>query len=159
MATAGQIIRASDITRVVAFATLTANSSTTTTELVTITVGSASYQTGRAYRATLKALVNSSVANDTVTCRVRRGTTTAGQAVLNTFSTKCVTTAENWPVFFQGYFSASSNFTDAFCATIDRRTGTGNILMAASATEHVAYLLIEDLGANSLNSYPGIIAV
>jgi hypothetical protein len=158
MATAGQIIRASDMNRVVAYATLTANSSTTTTEMIVMTVGQASYQTGRAYRTTIKGLVNSSVANDTVTCRVRK-TNISGQTVLNTFATKCITTAENWPVYFQGYFTPTTNFTDAFCATIDRRTGTGNILMAASATEHVAYLLIEDMGSGSLDSYPGIISV
>ncbi len=159
MPNAGQIVRASDVPRVVAFGVITANTSNVTVETVALTLGQASYQTGRAYRGTIKGLIACVTSGDEAAVRARRGTTTAGQAFLDTFAIRGLNNTNNYPFFFQGYFTPTSNFTDSFCMTIGPALGGGGVRIAASATQHVGYFAIEDMGAGSLNSYPGIISV
>jgi hypothetical protein len=156
MPNAGQIIRASDVARVVAIAVITANAPAdpgSTAEVVIATIGSASYQTGRAYRVTVKGLVNSAAANGRPRLIVRKGTTTAGTSVLDTMSIPTPVLNVNYPVDFENLFTPDSNFTDSFCLT-HQATTTSNF--RASAAENTGYVVIEDLGADSLNSYPGI---
>jgi hypothetical protein len=157
MPNAGQIIRASDVPRVVAFALITANSSDIgTTETVVATLGSASYQTGRAYRVRLSCLVAGSTANNEARLKVKKGSTVAGTNVMDTWGIRCFITTSNYRVFLDNYFTPDSNFTDSFCLTLDLDSGAGTVRVAAGATENQGTVIIEDLGADSLNSYPGI---
>jgi hypothetical protein len=131
----------------ISYTSLTANTSAvTTTETVGLTTASVTFETGRAYRITLKCLVQSSVAADTVTVRVRK-TNTSGTAYIDQVRVSIPAGGANAPVYFQNICtnSTSADVTAALVATYVRASGTGNALIAAS-TSNVTYVEVEDIG-------------
>jgi hypothetical protein len=131
----------------ISYTSLTANTSTvTTTETVGFTSASVTFETGRAYRITLKCLAQSSIAADTVTVRVRK-TNTSGTAYIDQVRVSIPAAGANAPVYFQNICtnSTSADVTAALVATYVRASGTGNALIAAS-TGNVAYMEVEDIG-------------
>lgn len=150
---AGQEVTADDLnnraTITVLYAAITSNTGTTTTaEATAITAGGVTFKNGRAYRINIKALIQSSIAADTVTMRVRQNTT-SGNTYLDTQRIYIPVASAN--VLYCG-FNIITNTTGAdVVATamlLDylRASGTGNVLIAAS-TSQVAYLHIEEIGA------------
>ncbi|GGW41396.1 hypothetical protein [Streptomyces xantholiticus] len=137
---------------------ITANSSNTTTvETVAITTASVTFETGRAYRVILRGLGQSSVAEDTMTMRVRK-TNTSGQVLLESFRIYIPAGGVN-----VDYYSAQvctnttgADVSAALVGTYVRNTGTGNCFMAASAT-HVSYIQVEDIGPAS--DFPSAVAI
>lgn len=148
---AGQIIDADMLTfrppYTVAFVPIMANTSAvTTTETVAITSPSITFEDGRAYRITLKCLAQSSVASDTVMLRVRK-TDTSGTAYIDQNRKYIPANGANAPAHFSNIASntTGSDITAVLVATYQRASGSGNVLIAASAN-NVAYILVEDVG-------------
>lgn len=129
----------------------------TTTELVAITTPSMTLRNGRAYRMTFKGLVQSSVAGDMVTVRIKK-TNTSGTVYLDSMRIYVGNAAANSPAYFSNICTntSGSDVTAALVGTYVRASGTGNVLIAATGT-HVAYLHIEDIGIASDHS--GAVAI
>lgn len=143
----------------VLYAGITANTATTTTvEAVAITGGSITLRSNRAYRFTAKALIQSSVAADTVTIRIRK-TDVSGTTYLDTqriyipvAGSNVLCCAENICTNTTGAdVVASAIVLDYF-----RASGTGNVLVAGSASQ-VAYVHVEDIGVAT--DYPNATAI
>lgn len=131
----------------ISYTSLTANTgTTTTTETVALTTASVTFRTGRAYRITLKCLVQSSVAADTVTVRVRK-TNLAGTAYIDQVRMYIAAGGGNSPVYFSNICTNASgaDITAALVGTYVRASGSGNALIAAS-TNNVCYIEVQDIG-------------
>lgn len=129
----------------------------TTTELVAITTASMTLRNNRAYRMTFKGLVQSTVAADTVTVRIRKGSA-AGALYLDTMRIYVPSASANAPVLFSNILTNTSgaDVTAALVGTYIRASGTGNVLVAATGTQ-AAYLHVEDIGTASDHS--GAVAI
>lgn len=132
----------------ISYTALTANSATTTTtEAVALTTGSVTFETGRAYRITLKCLVQSSVATDTVTVRVRK-TNVSGDVYVEAPRVYTTFGGGSQATYFDNICTntTGADITAPLALCFVRTTGTGNVLIAATSTTHVAYVLVEDIG-------------
>ncbi|MEW2635270.1 hypothetical protein AB0903_27400 [Streptomyces sp. NPDC048389] len=135
-------------------------STTTTTEVTAITTPSLTFETGRAYRITYKGLVNSSVSGDTVRLRVHL-TDNAGITCIDSMNSGVAPINGNGG---NGLFNfdnivtntTGADITEPLIGTYNRQSGSGNVLIAASAT-HAAYLEVWDVGPAS--DFPGATAL
>lgn len=122
----------------------------TTTETVTVTTASVNLRAGRAYKVALKCAVQSSVANDRVTARVRRRTVTGDvfievpHIVLPAAATNQLAESEMMAIN-----DTASDSVGPFVATITRVSGSGAVLMAGSAAAFVGHIKVEDWGLAS----------
>lgn len=141
------------------FTAITANAATiTTTETVGITSGSVGFLTGRTYRATVRAWVQSSVTGDAIQTRLRK-TNAAGQQLFDTFRTAVITGANTQSsVSYEAIFKNTSGatVTAALAVTYVRALGTGNVFMGANAT-NPSWIQIEDIGPAA--DYPSVNAI
>jgi hypothetical protein len=140
------------------YASIAANATAgTTTELVAITTASVTMRNGRAYRMTFKGLVQSSIAADTVTVRIRK-TNISGTVYLDSMRIYIPVAAANAPIYFSNICTNTSgaDVTAVLVGTYIRASGTGNVLVAASAT-HVAFVHVEDVGLAT--DYSGATAI
>lgn len=132
----------------ISYTSLTSNTSTaTSTETVALTTPSNTFRNGRAYRVTYKGLAQSSVANDSVTVRVRK-TDTAGEVYIDSFRLAIPAAGANVPFCLSNILTNTSgaDITAVWVGTFVRVSGgTGNVLLAATST-HVAYIELEDIG-------------
>jgi len=144
--------------RTIAYAGITANTATTTTvEVVAITTPTFTMRNNRAFRCTAKALINSSVAADSSTIRIRR-TNVSGATLLDTQRIYNVIATANSLCYAQNIFTntTGSDITDVLVLDYLRASGTGNVLIAASAGQ-VAYIEVEDIGVAS--DFPSATAI
>lgn len=111
----------------------------TTTETAVITV-TASLQTGRTYRVKVSAAIDTTVAGDTVDCRLRENNATGTEMQLRRVYLHDNT--GRWPVEFEAEFTAVSTGNKTFVFTLDRFSGTGTITTIASATIP-SYLIVD----------------
>jgi hypothetical protein len=131
----------------VEYQSLTANATAvTTTETVALTTGSVVFETGRAYRFTIKGLYQSSVAADQVQVRIRK-TNTSGTTYVDSFRLYCPAAGGNTAFYLSniGVNTSGADITAVVVGTYVRSAGTGNVLIAASAT-NPAYIEVEDIG-------------
>ncbi|MEU1863694.1 hypothetical protein [Streptomyces gardneri] len=140
------------------YARITASTTATasTTDLVAVALPSATYLAGRAYRVGIKCFVSSTVANDEVAIRVRKGTAT-GSVLLDIEATGTVIRANQnyWVQCSNIVAVGASNITDALAMTYCRRNGTGNVRVVAAAV-NPAFIHVEDVGLAS--GHPGATA-
>lgn len=133
---------------------ITANAPAGTAEQVAITSGSVTFRAGRAYRIKIKGVVQSTIAGDMVELLVKK-TNTGGQIFLDTFSGLRVNLANDSTLFnLENVIinGAGADVTAALVLTYQRYSGTGNVRVAADAT-NPAYIEIYDIGVSS--AYPG----
>lgn len=133
--------------RSIMYTGITANTATTTTtETTAITTSTFTMRNNRAFRVTAKALIQSSVAADTMTIRIRR-TNTSGATILDTQRIYAAVASANTLCYAQNIFTntTGSDITDVLVLDYLRASGTGNVLVAASASQ-VAYIEVEDIG-------------
>lgn len=133
--------------RTIMYTGITANTATTTTtEVTAITTSSFTMRNNRAFRVTAKALINSSVGADSSTIRIRR-TDTTGATLLDTQRIYNTIASANSLCYAQNIFTntTGSDITDVLVLDYFRASGTGNVLIAASASQ-VAYIEVEDIG-------------
>jgi hypothetical protein len=159
---AGEIITAEALADktgdTVEYTSITANTGTvTTTETVAITTGSVTFTNNRAYEVTIKCLVQSSVAADNVTVRVRK-TNVAGATLIDQCRINIPVAAGNYPAYFSNIVTntTGADITAALVGTYVRTSGSGNSLIAASTT-NVAYVRVEDRGLAT--DHPGAYAL
>lgn len=137
-----------NIPRTISYTAITANTAASTgTELVALTTSSITFRAGRAYRITFKGLVQSSVANDQLTVRVRK-TNTSGDVYVDSFRLPILTANGNFPFYLANICSntTSADVSAVLVGTFVRLSGgTGNCLIAATST-HVCYIEVEDIG-------------
>lgn len=131
-----------------AYGAISATTGTASAETVYITKAGVVFRQGRAYRITIKGFFSSSVANDRIQLRVRK-TNVAGTVYLNTGigpTTPAVSTSTAF--YFQNICRNTSggDLTQTLVATFQRQAGTGNLAVAAGASDP-AYLHVEDIGA------------
>jgi hypothetical protein len=131
-----------------AYGAISATTATATVETVYITKANVVFRTGRAYRISVKGFFSSSVANDRIQLRVRK-TNLAGIVYLNTGigpTTPAVSTSTAF--YFENICRNTSggDLTQTLVATFVRQAGTGNMAIAAGASDP-AYLYVEDIGA------------
>lgn len=135
---------------VVAYARITANTSGATSETVWVTTGAVTFKSDRAYRVTLKALVQGNSA-DKATLRVRK-TDASGSVYLDTFHQNIAVTGSNTLIYASNICTnttGSDVTATALVGTFQRSSGTGgNVLIAASST-HSAYVEVQDIGPAS----------
>ncbi|MGW4239253.1 hypothetical protein ACWEJP_20940 [Streptomyces sp. NPDC004749] len=139
--------------RVVSYDAITTNysgSAITTTETATVTSSPITFRTGRAYRFSLKVAVQSTVAMDRMTVRLRK--TNAGGAVYIEVP-HVVTPAANTNQLAESSVFASNDtgadITASLALTLVRVSGTGNVITAGSAAAFVGHILVEDYAASS----------
>lgn len=136
------------------FTAITTNTATTTTaEVVGITSGSVTFKTGRAYEVLVKGLVNSTILGDIPRILVRK-TNAAGQIFIDTMAGLRINAAGNNTIYYVGNKirnATGANVTAALVVTYKREAGTGNVLIAADAT-NPAWIQINDIGDASF--YP-----
>lgn len=151
---AGQRISADMLTfrppYAVAYARITANTAGATAETVWVTSGAVTFKSDRAYRVTLKALIQGNSA-DKATLRVRK-TDLSGSVFLDTFHQNIAVTGSNTLVYASNICTNTSGAdvtATALVGTFQRSSGTGgNVLIAASST-HSAYIEVQDIGPAS----------
>jgi len=138
----------------VAYAAITSNTSGATAETVWVTSGAVTFENGRAYRVTLKALiqpVSGGSVNDKVTLRVRK-TDASGSVYLDTFHQGGQVVGSNTLIYASNVCtntSGSDVTATALVGTFQRSNGsTSNVLVAASST-HTAYIEVQDIGPAS----------
>jgi len=135
----------------VSYTPITSNTGTvTTTETIAIDTPAMTFVTGRAYRITAKGLVQSSISGDVVRVRVRQ-TGLGGALLYDSHGGLAITANNGNTAFYQGNIvrnDTGSDITDDIVLTYVRQSGTGNALIAATATQP-AYLDVEDIGASS----------
>lgn len=125
----------------------------TGTETVALTSASVTFLAGRAYRVSVKGVVQSNTAGDTVQIRVRK-TNTAGAIYLDSFTGLRINVAgDNTPYCLENVIRnhTGADVTAALVMTYVRGSGAGTVLVAADAV-NPAYLQINDIGASG--SYP-----
>lgn len=130
---------------------IVANTGTvTTTETVGITSSSVTFEDGRAYKVHVHGLLQSSIAADRARSRTRR-TNAAGTILMDTMDT-VVIPANNTNVIFDYsqvvVNNSGSDITDVLVVTYHRIAGTGNVRIAADAT-NPAWIEIKDVGLAS----------
>ncbi|MFD7224838.1 hypothetical protein ACFV9P_28120 [Streptomyces sp. NPDC059892] len=138
--------------RPVSYDAITSNSSaTTTTEIVALTSSPVTFRTGRAYRISLKCAVQTSVAADRVTVRLRK--LNSGGAVYIEIPHLVIPAATPANQLAESSVVASNDtgtdISTALALTIVRNNGTGNVLIAGSGAAFVGHILIENYGASS----------
>lgn len=120
----------------------------TTTETIGITSASTTFKAGRAYRITAKGWVQSTVLGDLVRIRVKK-TNAAGQGFIDSFDGLRINSAAGMTAFHLQNVAINgtgADVTAALVMTYVRDTGTGNVLLGASAP-NPAYIEIVDIGA------------
>lgn len=125
----------------------------TGTETIALTSASVTFLAGRAYRVTIKGVVQSSTAGDTVQLRVRK-TNAVGAIYLDTFTALRVNVAgDNSLYTYENVIrnDTGADVTAALVMTYVRGSGAGTVLVAADAV-NPAYIEINDVGASG--SYP-----
>lgn len=131
---------------------------TTTTETIAITSGAVTFRNNRAYRITAKALIQSTVAGDTTTIRVRK-TNISGTTYLDSQRIPAIVGGAN-ALFFAQNICTNTTGADVTASAVVlnylRASGTGNVLVAATSGQ-VAYLSIEDVGPAA--DYPSATAI
>lgn len=136
------------------YTAIVANTGTvTTTETVGITSASMTFENGRAYKIQVHGLLQSSVANDVVRSRTRRNTV-SGTILMDTMNTATIQTANTNEIFDYSQIVANtsgSNITSPVVVTYHRIAGSGNVRIAADAT-NPAWIEIRDVGLAS--DYP-----
>ncbi|WP_327268818.1 hypothetical protein OG233_14170 [Streptomyces sp. NBC_01218] len=134
----------------------TPSSGINTTETVWLTTPSLTFKAGRAYRVTVKALVQLSAATTEAQLRVRKGA--LGGTLLYDSWRIASPGQSNYGVELSSIFAnaTGANIVTAAVATIQRASGAGNVLVAASVTSP-AYLHFEDMGPAS--DFSGAIAL
>jgi hypothetical protein len=127
-----------------------------TTETVWVTTPSLVFKAGRAYRVTVKGLIQLTAATTEAQVRVRKGA--LGGSILYDSWRIASPGQSNYGMELTGIFanSTASNITTAVVGTIQRASGAGNVLIAASVTSP-AYLHFEDMGPAS--DFSGSIAL
>lgn len=131
-----------------AYGAISATTGTASAETVYITKAGVVFRQGRAYRITVKGFFSSSVANDRIQLRVRK-TNVTGTVYLNTGIGPTTPAASTSTAFyFQNVCRNTSggDLTQTLVATFQRQAGTGNLAIAAGASDP-AYLHVEDIGA------------
>lgn len=144
--------------RTISYTGITANTATTTTtEVIAITSSSMTMRNNRAFRCTAKALIQSSVAADTMTIRIRR-TNVSGATILDTQRIYAPVASANVLCYAQNIFTntTGADITDVLVLNYFRASGTGNVLVAASGAQ-VAYIEVEDIGVAA--DYPSATAI
>jgi hypothetical protein len=130
------------------YAAIQANTATvTTTETAAITTGNVTFKNGRAYRVIAHGLLQSSVAGDVARMRVRR-TSTAGTILIDSMHAHYIPVASTNVLYDhqQPVINTSgSDITDVLVSTFVRTSGTGNIRVAADAT-NPAWIEVRDIG-------------
>ncbi|NEB00633.1 hypothetical protein [Streptomyces sp. SID13726] len=133
--------------RTIAYQAITANTSSATAETVWVTTGAVTFRAGRAYRMTLKALIQGNSA-DKATLRVRK-TNASGSVYLDTFHQGIQVTSSNTLIYVSNICvntTGADVTATALVGTFQRSSGSAaSVLVAASAT-HVAYVQVEDIG-------------
>lgn len=134
-------------------ATHTTGNTTTTnaTELILVTSASFTFVNNRAYRLSVKCLGQSTVANDSIRVRIRKGTATTGTAYLDTQHFIAPVASTNIPIYCENIIvnTSGSDVTSQMIATYARGAGTGNVLLTSSAISNLAYMEIRDIGPSS----------
>lgn len=127
-----------------------ANAATTTTtggvEIAFVTSGSVTLRNGRAYRATVSALIKTS-STDSARIFVKR-TSTTGTVIMDTQFINADVVANNGRRTYQNIATnqTGSDLTGVVLATIQRASGTSAEVLAAASSTSPATLLIEDIG-------------
>jgi hypothetical protein len=125
----------------------------TTTETVAITTDSVTFRNGRAYEVVIHGLLQSSIAADVARVRARR-TNTAGAILIDSMHAHYIPGANNNVLYDHAQKiinSSGSDITDVLVVTFVRTTGTGNVRIAADAT-NPAWIEIRDIG--NATQYP-----
>lgn len=127
---------------------ITANTATTTTtETIAVDTPPMTFVDGRAYRIVAKGLINSTVAGDVARIRVRQ-TGLGGMLILDSHHGLLINVNSGNTAFYLGDIvvnNTGADITDDLVMTYARHSGTGNILVAASATQP-AYIDVTDIG-------------
>lgn len=134
MSSAGQQLVAGRIPgERIATATVTSNSaniaSTTEVQVASVT---AALVSGRTYRVTAAIKADSSVAADTSDVRIREDNSTGTEMQLGRIDIKDA--AGRWPITLEAEYTAVSTGNKTFSVTMNRATGTGNVILIASST-------------------------
>lgn len=132
--------------RTISYTSITANTASVTAETVWITSGSITFRTGRAYRCTLKCLLQGNAA-DKATVRIRKANL-SGDVYLDSFHQGIQVSTSNTMFYGSNICSNTSgaDVTAAVVGTLQRSSGsTANVAIAATTT-HVAYMEVEDIG-------------
>ncbi|MGW2511264.1 hypothetical protein ACWC0A_17895 [Streptomyces scopuliridis] len=135
--------------RPVSYDAITSNSSsTTTTEIVALTSTPVTFRTGRAYRISLKCAVQTSVAADRVTVRLRKLNSTGAVYVEIPHVVIPATTPANQLAESSVLASndTGTDITTALALTIVRNAGSGNVLITGSSAAFVGHIMVEDYG-------------
>lgn len=134
----------------VVWAAISANTAGATAETVWVTTPAVTFENGRAYRVTVKALIQGSSA-DKVGLRVRK-TDASGAVYLDTFHQNVAVTGSNTLVYASNICvntTGADVTATALVGTFQRTSGSaGNVLVAATST-HVAFVWVEDVGPAS----------
>ncbi|WEH40805.1 hypothetical protein [Streptomyces sp. AM 2-1-1] len=128
----------------------------TTAEAVWITTPSITFRAGRAYRVTVKGLLQLSAAATEAQVRVRKGVL-GGLLIYDSWRIPSPG-ASNYGIELSSIFTnaTASSITTTVVGSVARASGTGTVLMAASVTSP-AYLHFEDLGPAS--DFTGAVAL
>ena len=125
------------------YAQITADQTGITTEVdVTSASLTVTVPASRLIRISFWGVVYSSVAGDTAEVKIKESTTVLGGGL----TAALLTNASG--IFAYTLVSAPSAGSHTYKATIARATGTGNVVLACSATRP-AHFVVEDLGPSS----------
>ncbi|MFJ6386455.1 hypothetical protein ACIQJT_02480 [Streptomyces sp. NPDC091972] len=135
--------------RTIAYAAITSNTSgsSSTADTAWVTTGAVTFRTGRAYRMTLKALIQGSPA-DKATLRIRK-TNTSGSVYLDTFHQGIQVSNSNTLIYASNICvntTGADVTATALVGTWSRSNGNAAPVLVAASTTHVAYVQVEDIG-------------
>lgn len=155
MPRAGQVIRTSDVPRLVAWSVITANSSDIgTTETVVHTLPSVPFEADRAYRVTLETFI--SVSSTTARGRVQvKKTNVAGSSFISWFDVFVNAANANSPFYGSRILvnTSGGDLTMDLVVTLDEQSGAGTCRLAGNSTNALGQFYVEDIGPAS--DYPG----
>jgi hypothetical protein len=135
--------------RTIAYQAITSNTSgsSSTSDTAWVTTGAVTFRAGRAYRMTLKALIQGNAA-DKATLRIRKNTT-SGSVYLDTFHQNIAVSSSNTLVYASNICvnnTGADVTATALLGTWSRSSGSAAAVLVAASATHVAYVQVEDIG-------------
>lgn len=156
MVAAGQIVRTSDVRRLIGWEVIDANSADIgTTETVVVTMSSVTVENGRAFEIELDSLISCS--STTARARIQmRKSTAAGTAFISWFDFTVGAANANKGISLRRKMvnTSGSDVTTDLVITLDEQSGAGTCRLAANTTNAAGHFAVYDIG--TADDYPGI---
>lgn len=156
MVAAGQIIRTSDVRRLVGWEVIDANTADIgTTETVVVTISSVTFENGRAFEVELDTLLSCSSTTARARIQVHKSTA-AGATYINWFDYTVTAAGANKGLSLRRKLvnTSGADVTMDLVITLDEQSGAGTCRFAGNTTNACGHAAVYDIGSS--DDYPGI---